>query len=201
MAFATLAGTAALLFCLQMTSTIAQQYKLQASYSGPTFFDNFNFWTSGDPTFGYVHYVDQATAEANGMIKTSNTTVWWGVENQLVLDPNANLGRLSLRLISVQSWTHGLFIVDLQHMPPNQCGVWPAFWTLGTGTWPQSGKSHCHGLSRVVLMHTSGEIDIIEYSNNNADNTMAMHTTPEPNCTVAGAGQSGILLTNDCSVG
>ena len=131
----------AMLLALSVTFpyTTAQQYNLQSSYSGPNFLDGFNFWTSSDPTFGYVHYVDQATAQANGMISITNTTAW-GVENKMVLDPNANLGRLSVRLTSKETWNHGLFVLDLKHMPPNQCGVWPAFWSLGAGTWPAGGE-------------------------------------------------------------
>lgn len=119
----------------------AQQYFLESSFSGPSFFENFNFWTAGDPTYGYVHYVDQAVAEQYGMINTTarNSTVW-GVDTTQTLDPTANLGRFSIRLTSIQSWTHGLFVLDLEHMPANQCGAWPAFWTLGSGTWPENGK-------------------------------------------------------------
>ena len=158
-----------------------QQYALESSFAGPWFFDNFEFWTSADPTLGYVHYVDQATAEQFNMINSSGSPVSWGVDTTQVLDPTANLGRLSIRLTSIQSWTHGLFILDLAHMPANLCGTWPAFWTLGSGVWP-----------------TTGEIDIIEFANNAADNLMALHTTP--GCTVAGSGETGILLSNQCDV-
>ena len=118
----------------------AQEYALQSFFSGLTFFENFDFWTASDPSFGYVHYVDQPTAEQYGMIKTTNETAAWGVDTSMYLDGMANLGRLSVRLTSLQSWTHGLFILDLAHMPANQCGVWPAWWMLGSGTWPENGK-------------------------------------------------------------
>ena len=35
-------------------------------------------------------------------------------------------GRDSVRLISKNQYTHGLFVVDLAHMPGNACGMWPA---------------------------------------------------------------------------
>lgn len=35
-------------------------------------------------------------------------------------------GRPSLRLHSKAEYNHGLFIADFLHMPPSQCGVWPA---------------------------------------------------------------------------
>ncbi|KAK0328260.1 hypothetical protein LTR54_001947 [Friedmanniomyces endolithicus] len=160
----------------------AQQYRLQSAFTGPTFFDNFDFWTAGDPTFGYVHYIDRATAEQHGMINSTGNTATWGVDTTQILDPMANLGRLSVRLTSVQSWTHGLFILDLAHMPANECGVWPAWWMLGSGTWP-----------------ANGEIDIIECTNNLPNNLMALHTAETPDCTVAGADQSGTLLTAKCA--
>ncbi|WPH02646.1 Hypothetical protein R9X50_00551100 [Acrodontium crateriforme] len=156
----------------------AQQYVLESAFSGPTFFDNFNFYTGYDPSQGYVHYVDQPTAEAYGMITLGNTSSW-GVETTQLLDPTTNLGRLSVRLVSKGTYNHGLFVLDLIHMPVNHCGTWPAFWTLGGGQWPQGG-----------------EIDIIEFSNTLHNNIMAMHTSP--GCSVAGADQSGTLITNDC---
>lgn len=74
------------------------------------------------------------------MINYTDTTVSFGVETTQILDPNANLGRLSLRLTTIQHWTHGLFVLDLIHMPQAICGSWPSFWSLGgTGVWPSSG--------------------------------------------------------------
>ncbi|RMY05108.1 hypothetical protein D0867_10126 [Hortaea werneckii] len=163
----------------------AQDYFLQGNFSGPSFFDNFDFWNKGDPTFGYVHYLSRGDAEAFQLINYSNSnTARWGVDTVKYLDPDANLGRPSLRLSSRQTWSHGLFILDLKHMPANVCGVWPAFWTMGTGIWPQTG-----------------EIDIIEYQNTLPNNVMALHTTSTPNCSVAGSGQTGTLLTSDCGLG
>ena len=115
------------------------QYELQSSFYGLTFFDNFEFYTSWDPTYGYVHYVDQAIAQQFGMINITNSSVSWGVDTTQLLNPSANLGRPSIRLVSLQSWTHGLFILDLAHMPSNTCGVWPALWMLGSGLWPTTG--------------------------------------------------------------
>ncbi|KAK5109983.1 hypothetical protein LTR62_006350 [Meristemomyces frigidus] len=160
------------------------QYVLQSSFPGADFLDNFEFWTSADPTIGYVHYVDQTTAQQHGMVDITSTSTSWGVDTTQILDPNANLGRLSIRLTSLQSWTHGLFVLDLEHMPANQCGTWPAFWSVGSGTWP-----------------AGGEIDIIEYSNTLPNNLMALHTSETTDCTIAGSGQSGTLLTSNCSGG
>ncbi|KAI7354588.1 putative endo-1,3(4)-beta-glucanase [Hortaea werneckii] len=163
----------------------AQDYFLQSNFAGPSFFDNFDFWNKADPTFGYVHYLSRGDAEAFQLINYSNpNTARWGVDTVKYLDPDANLGRPSIRLSSRQTWLHGLFILDLKHMPANVCGVWPAFWTMGTGIWPQTG-----------------EIDIIEYQNTLPNNVMALHTTSTPNCSIAGSGQTGTLLTSDCGLG
>lgn len=115
------------------------------------------------------------------MISYTPNSTRWGVETAQVLDPSANLGRLSLRLQSKQRWTHGLFILDLAHMPHNSCGVWPAWWMLGSGLWP-----------------SQGEIDIVEFTNNGPSNLMTMHTLPE--CSIAGADMTGQLDYNDCNV-
>jgi hypothetical protein len=164
----------ALLF-LQPSATFAVPYTLQTTLSGPTFFDAFDFRNTWDPTFGYVHYVDRPTAESFGMLdSTPGGPVTFGAEHTRVLDPAANLGRPSVKLVSKESWTKGLWVLDLEHMPINACGSWPAFWMLGSGNgvWPNFG-----------------EIDIIEYINDSEDNLMALHTAP--NCTIAGAGQTG----------
>lgn len=124
----------------------AQSYTLQRSITGTQFFgDAFDFYTSYDPTSGYVKYVDLGTAQQYGMINTSYVTetgrARWGVDTTQILDPNANLGRPSIRLHSKERYNHGLFILDIVHMPENQCGVWPAFWSFGTSAvWPNGGK-------------------------------------------------------------
>ncbi|CAK4033977.1 glycoside hydrolase family 16 [Lecanosticta acicola] len=168
-------------FALLAATCCPAQYALQSNFSGAAFFDNFDFYDSWDPTLGFVHYVDRTTAQAFGLINASESgPATFGVEHTQILDPEANLGRASLRLISHQTWTHGLFILDLAHMPASQCGTWPAFWTVGgPSEWPQNG-----------------EIDIIEYTNTKTNNSMALHT--RENCTIAGSGQTGKLLTNDC---
>ncbi|KAI9875363.1 MAG: hypothetical protein M1830_008581 [Pleopsidium flavum] len=65
-------------------------------------------------------------------------------------------------------------------MPGGVCGTWPAFWTVGPD-WPNNG-----------------EIDIFEGVNQATNNLMSMHTSK--NCTVAGSGETGTLVTNDCFV-
>ena len=37
-----------------------------------------------------------------------------------------DIGRDSVRLESKRTWSRGLLIADFEHMPGNQCGIWPA---------------------------------------------------------------------------
>jgi hypothetical protein len=52
--------------------------------------------------------------------------------------PRNGPGRPAVRLISDNTYTHGLFVLDLSHMPYG-CGTWPAFWLLGPD-WPTNGE-------------------------------------------------------------
>lgn len=69
-------------------------------------------------------------------------------------------GRNSVRLTSTKEYTHGLVVLDLEHMPGSACGIWPAFWMTGP-SWPNNG-----------------EIDIIEGVNYQSQDAMTMHSSP-----------------------
>ncbi|KAL4917000.1 concanavalin A-like lectin/glucanase domain-containing protein [Aspergillus aurantiobrunneus] len=149
-------------------------YVLQDDYSPDVFFDMFSFFTEADPTNGFVDYVDRGTAESTGLI-SSGSSVYMGVDHTNV----ASSGRQSVRLSSTQTYHHGLFIMDLGHMPTG-CGTWPAFWILGPD-WPNGG-----------------EVDIIESVNEATNNHMALHTSD--GCSIDNSGFSGNLLTSNCYV-
>jgi len=107
-------------------------------------------------------------------------------------------GRNAVRLESKRSYTTGLFILDLDHMP-HGCGVWPAYWTCGPD-WPNNG-----------------EIDVIENVHDATVNQQTLHTgagcseasestslftgawAGSPNCDVYQTGNSGcgIIGTKD----
>ncbi|KAJ5863508.1 hypothetical protein N7455_007576 [Penicillium solitum] len=153
-------------------------YKLQDDYgTSDEFFDNFDFFTGEDPTEGYVNYVDRSTASQNGLINGSGGSVYIGVDSSNIA---SSPGRQSVRLSSTKSYTHGLVILDLEHMPGSVCGTWPAFWMLGDN-WP-----------------SNGEIDIIEGVNQQSTNQVALHTSPE--CSINDSGFSGSVVTNNCDV-
>ncbi|KAL8744426.1 MAG: hypothetical protein Q9184_008000 [Pyrenodesmia sp. 2 TL-2023] len=145
-------------------------YHLQDDYSGTNFFNRFNFDTFDDPTHGYVNYVDQATANSQGLLRTSDGQVTFGVDHTNIA---SGRGRTSIRLTSKAQYTRGLVVVDLAHMPGSICGTWPAFWMTGPN-WPNSG-----------------EIDIIEGVNTGSQNQITMHTGP--GCTLAGSSCEGGL--------
>ncbi|BCS19055.1 glycoside hydrolase family 16 protein [Aspergillus puulaauensis] len=149
-------------------------YVLQDDYSPDVFFDKFDFFTDSDPTNGHVKYVDRDTAQSGELISTGSS-IHMGVDHT----NNAPDGRQSVRLSSTQTYHHGLFILDLGHLPTG-CGTWPAFWILGPD-WPNGG-----------------EVDIIEGVNDATQNQMALHTSD--GCSIDDSGFSGSLLTSNCFV-
>ncbi|KAH3950427.1 hypothetical protein HBI56_233500 [Parastagonospora nodorum] len=121
------------------------------------FFDDFNFWTDGDPTNGTVDYVDQQSAWNNGLIGNGGN-IYLGVDHANVA---SGRGRKSVRLTSKATYNPGTLIVaDITHMPET-CGTWPSFWTTSaTAYWPQEG-----------------EIDIVEQVNNAKHNRISIHVS------------------------
>lgn len=131
-----------------------------------------------DPTNGYVTYVGQSAAQAAGLVNTNNNAVYMGVD---YTNKASGSGRQSVRLTSKKSYTHGLILLDLSHMPGGICGTWPAFWTVGPN-WPEGG-----------------EIDIIEGVNSQSSNSMALHT--DQGCSISNNGLfSGTISTPNCDV-
>ena len=96
----------------------------------------FDFITYDDPSHGYVTYVNQSTAESLGILKQQNGKLYMGADHTNVA---SGRGRNSIRVSSKAVYNHGLFILDMDHIPDNQCGTWPAFWTFGPN-WPNSGE-------------------------------------------------------------
>ncbi|KAL9124217.1 MAG: hypothetical protein Q9217_006432 [Psora testacea] len=149
-------------------------YTIQDDYSGDNFFPNFRFDTMDDPTHGYVNYVDQANAQSQGLISTSNGVVTIKSDSTKT---GAGRGRDSVRITSHTQYTHGLVILDLEHMPGSACGIWPAFWMTGPN-WPNNG-----------------EIDILEGVSYQAQNAVTMHTSA--GCSMVGKDCQG---NQGCSV-
>ncbi|KAF1353710.1 concanavalin A-like lectin/glucanase domain-containing protein [Delphinella strobiligena] len=153
-------------------------YVLEDDYSVSNFFDMFTFFTSSDPTNGFVDYVDQATAQSAGYIGTTASTIYIGADHQNVTSG----GRPSVRLTSNNAYNAGsLIILDLEHMPGGICGTWPAFWMVGPD-WP-----------------SGGEIDIIEGVNLQTANAMTLHTSD--GCSITNDGNfTGSMETDNCYI-
>jgi beta-glucanase (GH16 family) len=137
-------------------------YSLQTDYSGANFFEEFDFFTEADPTGGTVRFVNEAEANDTALagyldMGNGQTAIYMAADSTSEVTDGS--GRSSVRVSSNQTFNHGLFIIDIQHMPTG-CGTWPAFWLLGP-SWPQGG-----------------EIDIVEGVNLNTQNAMTLHTSP-----------------------
>jgi len=135
---------------------ISLAYHLTQQYAGSTFFNGFDFFTAGDPTHGYVNYVNQTRAQQQGYIGLRGNAVYIGSDMKNVV--KSGRGRDSVRLNSHATWNAGLFILDASHMPAG-CGTWPAWWLVGPN-WPNAG-----------------EIDIVEGVNQNTQDATTLHTS------------------------
>lgn len=158
-------------------------YALSDDYSGNHFFNGFHFFTDTDPTDGFVKYHDFDAAVSQsliGMVSRENNSIYLGVDTNTTLTAGAKPGRASVRLQSVKTFNHGLFIADILHIP-FACGAWPAMWLLGQQTWPQGG-----------------EIDIVEGVNAANNNSMTLHTNA--GCSIQSTGYSGTASTTNCDV-
>lgn len=111
-------------------------YQSESHFSGPGFFDNFDFFTvrtssipfyilpsrpntslmnriglvslkqDPDPTHGFVTYVTKVTASTLGLISTSQGGAYIGVDHTSVLS-TSGLGRKSVRISSKEHGTTG----------------------------------------------------------------------------------------------
>lgn len=70
-----------------------------------------------------MDYVSREDASKAGLISTSNSSVYMGVDYRNI---SSQTGRQSVRLQSTRKYTSGLVILDLAHMPGSICGTWPA---------------------------------------------------------------------------
>ncbi|KAK9769820.1 putative Glycoside hydrolase family 16 protein [Seiridium cardinale] len=136
-------------------------YTIQDTYDTTSFFEGFDFYSAADPTNGFVQYHTAALANSNSLAGYANGGIYLGADSTTV-NPSSP-GRGSTRVNSKKTYTKGLFVADIAHMPTTSkdgCGLWPAFWMFGEeGGWPNSG-----------------EIDIIEGVNSATSTTMTLHT-------------------------
>ncbi|OIW28204.1 hypothetical protein CONLIGDRAFT_368372 [Coniochaeta ligniaria NRRL 30616] len=160
-------------------------YVLKKNYAGQNFTSGFNFRTAadydgGDPTGGFVNYLSYQDATKEGLVKVVNNQVYLGVDYTKTLSTSAQ-GRDSIRLEAKESFNTGLLIADIAHMPGNQCGTWPAFWTFNFDEDPY------------------GEVDIIEGAMFQPENIVSLHTCGA--CKFDLSGQPGTDPRADCNLG
>ncbi|KAG5993437.1 hypothetical protein E4U43_003496 [Claviceps pusilla] len=163
---------------LLMAAKVAQAgYQLETTYDTSNFFNSFDFFTGQDPTEGFVEYVDHDTATREGLVGYNKGGIFMGVDHQTKYPAK---GRKSVRVTSQKSFTRGLFIADIAHMPGSICGTWPAYWMFGP-EWPGNG-----------------EIDILEGVNTQTKNHITLHT--KPGCKISNHGtlSSTKFASADC---
>jgi len=129
-------------------------YTLIDEYKGTTFFSHFDFtsWNNG-----CGRPLSESEAITAGIINTTETKAYIGVEDKSKYTNNDGYCREVVQIQSKNSFNEGLFILNADHMPYG-CGVWPAFWFMGPN-WPYNG-----------------EIDVVENINLATDNQATLHT-------------------------
>jgi len=153
------------------TASATSPWKLANSYQGNDFFDGWNFFTASDPTHGLVDYVDEDTAQSNGLLEVNSLgNAVMRVETTETVSGN----RQSVRISTQSQFNGGLVIMDSVHMPTG-CGTWPAFWTDGPN-WP-----------------AGGEIDIVEGVNDYTNNQATIHT--DVGCTLPNSSSSALAIS------
>ncbi|KAJ5486141.1 hypothetical protein N7530_000441 [Penicillium desertorum] len=160
---------------LALSKMAAAKYTLSNSYDATNFFDGFEF-RNGTGSSGFAQYVDAATAEAKSLAGIRDGKVYLGVDNTT---ENTTGGRQSVRVITKNVWTNGVYIADIAHMPGNACGVWPAYWTSDPD-WPNSG-----------------EIDIIESVNMQKTPIITLHSGKNCVVTNTGSAAGSVLVDPD----
>ncbi|WWC99412.1 hypothetical protein V866_006315 [Kwoniella sp. B9012] len=169
-----------------INSALGATYTLSKSWQGNDFFDGFTWWEWDDPTQGRVNYVNQETAISRNLSYVNGGNFIMRADSTNVVDPSAR-GRDSVRIHSKDTYTDGILIIDVKHMPTG-CGTWPAFWTCTrAGTWP-----------------AGGEVDIIEgiYGINQqySNNLFTLHS--DAGCKMPATNRgSGTPLLSDCTGG
>ncbi|KAL1748320.1 glycoside hydrolase family 16 protein [Schizophyllum fasciatum] len=143
-------------------------WKVYQSLTGDTLINYFGFDEGQSDNSGVANYVN---GKNTGLVYTGNDGKVY-----INVDTTQNVGlRNSVRMTSAEKFNPGtasLFLFDVEKVPA-VCGVWPAIWFTGSGTWPYSG-----------------EIDVIEGVNQYTQNIVSIHTGP--GCTFADSAVSSL---------
>lgn len=172
---------------IMIVSCVLSEYELNYSYIGNTFFDDFNFdYYRQKNTFS--NFQNKSSAISMGLINTTSTTAYIGTDYTNIV---GSQGRASIEMSSYHTWTEALWILNASHIPYG-CGVWPAFWLLGTNT----EINHCEidvieGINLWTQdqanLHTTGQCDFsTQYNNINMTGTWRQY-----NCTLGYSTSNG----------
>lgn len=140
------------------------EYELVECQEGEDFFKYYTFFDGPDSlgSAGYNIYVSKERAHELGIANVTHDPET-GKDRIFMQSAKTQKGhpRESIRLEGNRRFNHGLFLLDLNHMPAG-CGVWPAFWLTDEENWPDNG-----------------EIDVIEGINRQHMVKTALHTSDQ----------------------
>ncbi|KAJ3316079.1 hypothetical protein HDV04_000288 [Boothiomyces sp. JEL0838] len=150
--------SALLLTEILFAKSVIKSYRLKENYEPHIIFNGIDWvFDTGEynsPKQGFMNYTSREDAIQNETFKLENNTLYIGAKQH----PNGGPPS-SVRLITNNSYTGGLWLFDSDHIPDG-CGSWPSFWSVGP-KWP-----------------SNGEIDIMEGINGYGNDTVSVHTSP-----------------------
>ena len=104
-----------------------------------------DFLEIGDQTNTYARYMSSKDAINGGLFQIfKNKSIYLGVDTTRIV---GSLGRNSHWVQSQKSYTNGLFLLDLAHMPGSICGTWPLFRLMGSNPIPSEN-------GRIIVMES-----------------------------------------------
>ncbi|KAK0547676.1 hypothetical protein OC846_004764 [Tilletia horrida] len=136
--------------------TRSNSWKLVKNIDHTNFFQEMDVFVGDDPSKGMVRYIGMDDARRKGLVNTDNGLIYMALSRR-----RTNGKYETIRPSTKMTFTEGLVIINVKHMPA-ACGGWPAIFTVAKdGTWPEKG-----------------EIDIAEGVHFYRSNKMSIHTNP-----------------------
>ncbi|KLU85516.1 hypothetical protein MAPG_04539 [Magnaporthiopsis poae ATCC 64411] len=195
------------------TVSAQQTYSLVKTYDkSNNFFDLFVVrdraffqklgYPTGDPTSGFVNYVSREEGIKSGLIAYRGNQLYIGVDYNTTLSPKGP-GRKSVRLESKTAFDNGLMLIDIQHMPGNMCGSWPAFWGYNADENPYSEIDILEGggwpkqTSNIMSLHTCGQCSFPNLKGNEARSDCDMNAGPRCEGVVKNPAGCGLTAPKD----
>ncbi|KAI6045022.1 glycoside hydrolase family 16 protein [Pisolithus marmoratus] len=165
-------------------SASSSPWKPLSTYSGSTFFNDWSFYTSSDPTHGTVQYLSQSDAQNAGLVEINSAG---HAVMRVDTTPTVSTNRNSVRITTNLIFTEGLVMLDAVHMPTG-CATWPGEQTCIDITVVRAAMltraRSCSAFMSYLAFWTNGpnwpaggEIDIIEGVNNYTNNQATIHTS------------------------